>query len=295
MNGYSSHTFKWVNDAGEQFLVKYHYKTDQGIKNFQGNEAAEMTLKDKDFATNDLYNRIQEGRFPSWTWYVQVMPIKDADTYRFDVYDITKIWPHSDYPLIPVGKLVLNRNPENYHAETEQSAYSPSHLVPGIEPSLDKMLQGRLFSYPDTHRHRLGANYEQMPINCPYRARVHNMIRDSHVYTANQGNEVNYEPNSVNGPFEDKSYAWKGTTHNGTIGRYAHDHPNDNYEQPRELFNKVFDDRMRQIVINTIAGGLGRCRRDIQERMLPHFYKIDPKYGEGIAKAIGVPINRARL
>lgn len=140
MNGYSSHTFKWVNDAGEVHLVKYHYKTDQGIKNFVGNEAAEMTLKDKDFATNDLHNRIKEGNFPSWTWYVQLMPIEDADTYRFDVYDITKIWPHSDYPLIPVGKLVLNRNPENYHAETEQVAFSPSHFVPGIEPSLDKML-----------------------------------------------------------------------------------------------------------------------------------------------------------
>jgi len=140
MNGYSSHTFKWVNAEGKAHLVKYHYKTDQGIKNFVGNEAAEMTLKDKDFATNDLHNRIKEGNFPSWTWYVQLMPIEDADTYRFDVYDITKIWPHSDYPLIPVGKLVLNRNPENYHAETEQVAFSPSHFVPGIEPSLDKML-----------------------------------------------------------------------------------------------------------------------------------------------------------
>ena len=140
MNGYSSHTFKWVNAANEQFLVKYHYKTDQGIKNFEGLTREEMVIADKDFATNDLYEEIEKGNFPSWTWYVQVMPIADADTYRFDVYDITKIWPHSDYPLIKVGKLVLNRNPENYHAETEQSAFSPSHLVPGIEPSLDKML-----------------------------------------------------------------------------------------------------------------------------------------------------------
>jgi len=187
LNGYSSHTFKWVNAAGDQHLVKYHYKTDQGIKNFEGSEAAEMTLKDKDFATNDLYQNIEQGNFPSWTWYVQIMPIADAATYRYDVYDVTKIWPHSDYPLIPVGKLVLNRNPENYHAETEQVAYSPGHLVPGIEASLDKMLQGRLFSYPDTHRHRLGANYDHIPINCPYRARVSNMIRDNVVTNGNQG------------------------------------------------------------------------------------------------------------
>ena len=208
LNGYSSHTFKWVNEAGDQHLVKYHYKTDQGIKNFEGDEAAKMTIKDKDFATNDLYQNIEAGNFPSWTWFVQIMPIADAATYRFDVYDVTKIWPHSDYPLIPVGKLVLNRNPENYHAETEQAAFSPGHLVPGIEPSLDKMLQGRLFSYPDTHRHRLGANYDHIPINCPYRARTTNMIRDNVVFNGNQGSEVNYEPNSLGGPVEDKSYAW---------------------------------------------------------------------------------------
>jgi catalase len=140
MNGYSSHTFKWVNEDGEAFLVKEHFKTNQGIKNWTAAEAAAMSVKDKDFATNDLHNRIRDGDFPSWSFKVQVMPIADAANYRFDVYDVTKVWPHSDYPLIDVGQLVLNRNPENYHAETEQSAFSPSHLVPGIEASLDKML-----------------------------------------------------------------------------------------------------------------------------------------------------------
>lgn len=178
MNGYSSHSFKWINDKGEAFLVKKHFKTDQGIKTFTAKEAADQMAKDKDFSTNDLFNEIAKSNFPSWTLKVQIMPIADAEKYRFDVYDVTKVWPHGDYPLIEVGKMTLNRNPENYFAEVEQAAFSPSHLVPGIEPSLDKMLQGRLFSYPDTHRHRLGANYEQIPINCPYRARVSNYIRD---------------------------------------------------------------------------------------------------------------------
>ena len=167
-------------------------------------------LKNKDFSTSDLYENIEKGNHPSWTWYVQIMPEKDAENYRFDVLDITKVWPHSDYPLQRVGKMTLNRNPENYHAETEQAAFSPSHLVPGIEPSNDKMLQGRLFSYPDTHRHRLGKNYEQIPINCPYRARVASYIRDgAATVNGNYGNAVNYEPNTQGGPKEDKQYAWK--------------------------------------------------------------------------------------
>jgi len=178
MNGYSSHTFVWVNAKGERFFVKKHFKTCQGSKNFTGAEAAEVAKNDPDSATRDLFGAIKKGDFPQWDMFVQVMPEKEADNYRFDVFDITKIWPHSDYPLIPVGKLTLNRNPENYFAEIEQSAFSPSHLVPGIEPSNDKMLQGRLFSYPDTHRHRLGGNYDQIPVNCPYRARVAHNQRD---------------------------------------------------------------------------------------------------------------------
>jgi len=296
MNGYSSHTFKWVNEKGEEFLIKKHFKTDQGIKCFTPEEAAAQVAADKDFATNDLHNNIRDGNFPAWNLKVQIMPIADADKYRFDVYDVTKVWPHSDYPLIDVGRLVLNRNPENFHAETEQSAFSPSHLVPGIEASLDKMLQGRLFSYPDTHRHRLGANYEQIPINCPYRARVSNMIRDGPMSTnGNQKGEVNYDPNSRNGPVTDPSTAWHGTHHNGKIGRYAHDHPNDNYEQARSLFRNVFDDTQRKRVIDNISGGLGKCRRDIQERFVAHLFKIDAEYGSGVAKNIGLPVERSKL
>ena len=298
MNGYGSHTFKWVNAKNEEFLVKYHYKTDQGIKNFTSNEAAEMGKVAKDYATMDLFNNIEKGNYPSWTWYAQIMPIADADKYRFDVYDMTKIWPHSDYPLQKIGKLVLNKNPENYHAETEQSAFAPAHMVPGIEPSNDKMLQGRLVNYPDTHRHRLGPNYDQIPINCPYRARMGNYNTRDGFMTVNGGNgaKPNYEPNSISGtPVQNPTFAWAQESLEGKAGRYAYQHPNTNYEQPRALFRNVFDDAMRQKTIDNISGGLGQCRRDIQERVLPHFYKIDPEYGAGIAKKIGLPVQQPRL
>jgi catalase len=209
-----------------------------------------MMLKDKDFSTSDLYNEIMKKNFPSWTWYVQLMPEKDAANYRFDVLDITKVWPHSDYPLIKVGKLTLNRNPENYFAETEQSAFSPSHLVPGIEPSNDKMLQGRLFSYPDTHRHRLGKNYEQIPINCPYRARVASYIRDgAATVNGNYGGAPNYEPNTLNGPVEDPTKAWSPYAVSGLVGRHKHTHPNTYYEQPRTLWEKVYDEGQRERLV----------------------------------------------
>ena len=161
MNGYGSHTFKWVNADGKVSLVKYHFKTDQGIKNMTEQENNEMTLKDQDHHTSVLYNNTRDGNHPTWTWYFQIMPEEEAEKYRYDVLDITKTWSHHDYPLIKVGKMTLNRNPDNYHAEVEQSAFSPSHFVPGIEPSADKLLQGRLFSYPDAQRYRLGVNYDQ--------------------------------------------------------------------------------------------------------------------------------------
>jgi len=197
MNGYGSHTYKWVNQAGEAFYIKYHFKTDQGVQNFTAEEAANMTKQNPDHSTQDLFESIQNGQFPSWTAYVQIMPEKEADSYKFDVFDITKIWPHSDYPLREFGRLTLNSNPRNYFAEVEQSAFSPSHFVPGIEPSMDKMLQGRLFSYPDTQRHRLGGNYQQIPVNCPYRARMLNYQRDgAPVVMGNFGKCPNYEPNT---------------------------------------------------------------------------------------------------
>jgi len=208
MNGYGSHTFKWVNAGGEVFYVKYHFKTDQGIKNFNRDEAAAMTASNPDFSQTDLFDNIQKGNNPSWTLYVQIMPEADAAGYKYDIFDVTKVIPHSDYPLQKVGRLTLNRNPLNYHAEVEQSAFSPSHFVPGIETSNDKMLQGRLFSYPDAHRHRLGGNYTQIPINCPYRSKINNGHRDGFfVVDGNQGSAVNHEPNMDAAPYYNSQYA----------------------------------------------------------------------------------------
>ena len=231
MHGFSSHTYKWVNEQGEAHYVKYQFKTDAGIKNLTGKEADELAGKSKDYATEDLFNHIASGQVASWTWYVQIMPEREGLGYRFDIFDVTKVWPHSDYPLIPVGKIILNRNPENYFAEVEQAAFAPSNTVPGIEPSFDKMLQGRLFSYPDTHRHRLGANFDQIPINCPYRARVANYLRDGPAnVNGNQGSAPNYEPNSLNGPVEDPSKKWHSQPVTGEVGKYKYQHPNDDFE-----------------------------------------------------------------
>jgi catalase len=296
MNGYSSHTFKWVNDKGEVHYVKYHFKTDQGIKTFTADEANKKMVENKDFSQTDLYENIEAGNFPSWTWYVQLMPEKDAANYRFDINDVTKIWPHSDYPLHKVGKVTLNRNPLNYFAEVEQVAFAPSHLVPGIEPSNDKMLQGRLFSYPDTHRHRLGKNYDQIPINCPYRARVANMIRDgAATVNGNGGNAPNYEPNTLSGPVENPKYAWASQQLQGQTGRYNYNHPNTYYEQPRMLYRKVFSETDREHLISNLAGPLSQAKRPIQEGFLKHVFRVDPDYGTRLSKAIGVPINKANM
>ena len=264
MNGYSSHTYKWVNEKGEVHYVKYHFKTDQGIKNFTAQQASGLTATDKDYATRDLFDNIQKGNFPSWTWYVQLIPEKAGEDYKFDIFDVTKVVPHADYPLIPVGKLVLNKNPDNYFAETEQVAFAPTHVVPGIEPSNDKMLQGRLFSYPDTHRHRLGANYEQIPINCPYRARVANYQRDGPAtVNGNQGSGPNYEPNTLGGPVEDPSKKQVPFAVSGNAGRYAHQHPNTDYEQPGTLFRKVYTETDRAHLIENLVGALTGVRRTV--------------------------------
>lgn len=256
-----------------------------------------MLLKDQDFSTSDLYNEIQKGNFPSWTWKVQIMPEKDAANYRFDINDVTKIWSQADYPLITLGKMTLNRNPENYHSETEQSAFSPSHLVPGIEPSMDKMLQGRLFSYPDTHRHRLGKNYDQLPINCPYRAKVASNNRDgAAAYITKYASLEHYEPNSnPYAPKEDPSKAWSKFAVTGQAGRYNYTHPNTPYEQPRTLYNKVLTAAQRESLVQNLGGALSGARKDIQEGFLAHCYKTDPDYGTRLSKVCGTPINKAKL
>lgn len=200
MNGYSSHTLKLVNSGGKAYWCKWHFKTDAGVRNLSQADADRIAGTDPDHATRDLFEHIASGNEATWSVFVQVMEYEDAYKYRFNPFDVTKVWPHADYPLIPVGKLILNRNPDNYFAEIEQIAFSPSHMVPGIEPSPDKMLQARLFSYPDTHRHRLGPNYHQIPVNASG-SPVRNYQRDGLMtVNGNQTGAPNYFPNSFNGP-----------------------------------------------------------------------------------------------
>jgi len=294
MNGYSSHTFKFVNAEGKQYWTKIHLKTEAGIKCLTQEEADRIKSFDLDYSTRDLFNHIAAGKEVGWRMYVQIMQYEDAFTYRFNPFDVTKVWPQGDYPLIPVGRLVLNRNPKNYFAEVEQAAFSPAHLVPGIEPSPDKMLQGRLFSYADTHRHRLGtANYQSIPVNCPYRARVKNYYRDGFYAKENGGSEVNYEPNSLNGPRESSQSSWGRVEIGGVVGRFPHNHPNDDFEQPRALYRKVMNDEQRTRLINNIVGHMkGVTKEDIQIRAIRVFHRCDPEWGARIAQGLGIDISK---
>jgi len=300
MNGYSGHTFKWVNEEGKATWVKFHFINEDGVHNLTREEAAEIQAHDLDYATEDLYDHIASGGIVAWKAYVQLMPYEEAFTYRFNSFDLTKVWPHSDYPLIELGRLVLDTNPENYFAEIEQSAFSPSHLVPGIEVSPDKMLQGRLFSYPDTHRHRLGSNYHQIPVNCPYRVRggVKNYQRDGYMNVGkNGGSSVNYHPNTRNGPVERHSNIENSYDIEGSVGRYRYTHPNDDYVQPRALYERVFDEGERQRVVNIISGHMSKIsvdREDIKERALRVWYRVSPDLGTRLAINLGVEISRIR-
>lgn len=291
MHGFSSHTYKWVNEKGEVFFVKFHFITNSGIKNFTREEASKMTSQDPDYATRDLFDAIKNGNNPSWTFNAQIMPEKDAENYEWNILDVTKVWPHKDYPLIQVGKMVLNRNPENYFAEVEQAAFGPGHLIPGIEPSNDKMLQGRLFSYPDTHRHRLGTNYQQVPINCPYMTKVKNYQRDGpSAVNGNGGAGPNYEPNSFNGPVQNKKFGIAPYKINGVAIKQKTAHKNDDFAQPNALFSKVMKDNDRENLIQNIATHLKNAKPVIQERQCKVFAKVNPEYGTRVARAIGLSL-----
>ncbi|KAG1462964.1 hypothetical protein G6F56_005398 [Rhizopus delemar] len=287
LNGYSSHTLKLVNENNEFKYVKWHFKTDQGIKNLKASKAGELAGSDPDYATRDLFNAIERGEYPSWSVYVQVMNPEDATKYRFNPFDVTKIWSHKDYPLQPVGKLTLNRNPENYFAETEQAAFSPSHMVPGLDVSPDRMLQGRLFSYPDTHRHRLGVNYAQIPINQP-QSRVSNHQRDGQMaILGNGGSAPNYEPNSFGGPYQTDLAGSTFTAEEvqGMVGRHSFQITDDDFVQAGDLYRLMSAEEKTDLV-NNIAGHLKNAKKHIQERQIAHFKRADKEYGQRIQETI---------
>ncbi|WP_279620067.1 catalase KatA [Priestia megaterium] len=289
MHGFGSHTFKWVNAEGDGVWVKYHFKTEQGVKNLSPDVAAKLAGENPDYHTEDLFNAIEKGDFPSWKLYVQIMPLEDADTYRFDPFDVTKVWSQKDYPLIEVGRMVLDRNPENYFAEVEQATFSPGTLVPGIDVSPDKMLQGRLFAYSDAHRYRVGANHQALPINRP-RSEVNNYQRDGQMrFDDNGGRSVYYEPNSFGGPTESQENKQAAYPVSGVADSVAYDH-NDHYTQAGDLYRLLSKDERTRLVANIVEAMKPVEKEEIKLRQIQHFYKADPEYGTRIADGLGLSV-----
>ncbi|GAB3357919.1 catalase [Amycolatopsis echigonensis] len=289
MNGYSSHTYLWVNAAGEKFWVKYHFKTDQGIEFFTQHEADQMASADTDYHTRDLFEAIARGDYPSWTLHVQVMPFEDAKTYRFNPFDLTKVWPHGDYPLIEVGRMTLDRNPTDHHTEIEQAAFEPNNLVPGIGPSPDRMLLGRLFAYADAHRYRIGANYKQLPVNAPV-APVHSYSKDGSMRYAKVSDPV-YAPNSKGGPRADtERYGTPAGWHaDGEMVRSAYvDHAeDDDWGQAGTLVRDVLDDAARERLVDNIVGHLlNGVTEPVLKRAFEYWHNVDKDLGDRVESGV---------
>jgi catalase len=291
VNGYGSHTYSFINAKNERFWVKFHFKTQQGIKTWTNAEAAQVVAKDRESSQRDLFEAIEHGEFPKWKFQIQVMPEAEAEKYHLNPFDLTKVWPHADYPLIDVGTLELNRNPENYFADIEQAAFEPSNIVPGIGFSPDKMLQGRIMSYADAHRYRIGVNYASLPVNRPLNE-VQTYHRDGNMRSdGNFGGQVNYEPNSVDGPVEDKKFLEPPLKISGDADRYDHRVGNDDYAQPGALFRLMNASQKEQLFSN-ITDAMEGVPERIKARALVHFYKADPAYGRGVAKKLGMDMEK---
>jgi len=285
MNGYGSHAFKLIDKNNKAVYCKFHIKNNR-IENLSAEKAAYLAGSDPDYAIRDLYNAIESGDFPEWTFNIQVMTFEQAEKFKFNPFDVTKIWPHGDYPLIPVGKLVLNRNPRNYFAEVEQSAFCPAHVVPGIDFSPDKMLQGRLFSYKDTHFHRLGPNYNKLPINCPYRSRAYNFQIDGFATVDdNQNGTPVYHPNSFHGPAERADLRFTRFASVGDVDRY-NSADEDNFSQPADFWNKVLKSDSQKRLVENLAGSIADCKPYIQDRTIANFNKVSPDLGRMLRQAV---------
>jgi catalase len=291
MHGFGSHTFSMVNAGGERFWVKYHIHTQQGIENFTQDEADQMCAEDLDFHRRDLREAIAGGDAPEWRVKIQVMPFEDAAGDRFNPFDLTKVWPKADYPLIEVGRMVLDRNPEHFFAETEQSAFSPSNLVPGLGLSPDKMLMGRIFSYHDTHLHRIGANYEQLPINRP-QCPVHSYNQDGPMTYAHSGDQPPYAPNSYGGPMAQSDTDLSWGVEAGELGRYANlkHAEDDDFVQAGTLVREVMDDEKRDLLVENIVGHAGakEMTQAVQERVVAYWAAVDAELGARVASGLGV-------
>ena len=291
MHGFGSHTFSFISAANERFWVKFHFRTQQGIENLSNAEAAAIVGKDRESHQRDLYEAIERGDFPRWDFKVQIMPEKDAATYRFHPFDLSKVWPHGDYPLIDVGTFELNRNPENYFAEVEQAAFNPASIVPGIGFSPDKMLQGRLFSYGDTQRYRLGVNHSQIPVNQP-RCPVSSYHRDGAMRVdGNYGSTKHYEPNSLGlwqecPDAKEPPLALSGAAYNWNF----RDDDEDYYTQPGNLF-RLMSAQQQQALFDNTAAELSMVDDEVRKRHIGNCLKADPAYAAGVAKALGIALD----
>ena len=296
MNGYGSHTFMWINANGEKFWVKYHFKTEQGIENFTDAEAKAMAAEDPDYHRRDLREAIQKKDYPVWRLEMQIMPFADAANYRFNPFDLTKVWPRTDYPPITIGRLVLDRNPENFFAEIEQAAFEPANMVPGIGSSPDKMLLGRMFSYPDAHRYRIGPNYLQLPVNAP-KNEVHSYNKDGAMRYHHSGNQPVYAPNSYGGPKADpQSHPEASWQVSGEIMRSAYilHSEDDDFGQAGALYRKVLSPTDRDHLVSNVVGHMSAgVERFILERALKLWYQVDSDLGARIAKGLGLEVESA--
>ncbi|MGB3228679.1 MAG: catalase, partial [Saprospiraceae bacterium] len=289
MNGYGSHTYSLINSKNERVWVKFHFKTMQGIKNFNGSDASEMRGIDPDHAQRDLIDSIENNDFPKWALKIQVMTDDQAKSFRFNPFDLTKVWSQKDFPLIDVGTMELNEVPQNYFRDVEQSAFAPAHVVDGIGYSPDKMLQGRILSYPDAHRYRLGVNYEHIPVNkCPYM--IANYQRDGQMQVGDNGDaNPNYRPNSFDNIEVDESYKEPAMNLDSNIADWfdRNENDNDHYTQPGNLFRDVLNDQDKKNLINNIVGAMsgisGPKKDEIINRQLCHFFRADIKLGMAIA------------
>lgn len=291
MNGYGSHTYKWVNDQGEAYWIKYHFITKQGIKNLSNEVATKVAGENPDFLQADLFNAIEQKNYPSWDVCVQILPYEAGLNYKYDIFDVTQVVSKKDYPLVKIGTYTLNANPENYFEGVEEAAFSPANLVPGIGPSLDKLLQGRLFAYKDAARYRLGANYEQLPVNRP-KHQPANYERDGFMQTATDGDAVNYEPNSKDGPVEDPAGRIKPYAVSGEAGHYAY---NTDYGLPAgKLFRLMAKDEQVRLV-ETIVTSLGQVKdRQVKVLEAAQFYEADHTYGELVAKGLEIDVDEIK-
>ena len=287
VNGYGSHTYSLINASGERFWVKFHFKTLQGIETITNKEAEAIVAKDRESNQRDLFENIQAGNFPKWSFEIQIMTNEEAKNCSFDPFDLTKVWPHGDYPMIKVGTMTLNENPKNYFNEIEQASFSPSNVVPGVSFSPDKMLQARIFSYPDAHRYRVGTHYEMLPVNRPI-VDVNTYHADGSMnYEIKEPTDAYYEPNSFGGAVEDASFAEPAFETGDMADRYNHRDGNNDFVQVTALFNLMSDNQKEQLFSN-IAEAMGGVPRNIVDRQLALFEQVHKDYAAGVKKALGI-------